>query len=96
MFVCIAYIVCTYLYSKAATHCILFIYVCIYLSSYVCTLVPLFYNGFKDPWAYLKPQKYISSNIFPQPSILSKMLFRKHLKFNTPLSLLNDDGNLQQ
>ena len=35
------------------------------------------------PWAYLKPQKYISCNIFAQPSILSKMLFRKHLKFNT-------------
>ena len=85
-----------YIYLKTATHCTPFLYVCIYPATYVCTLVPLFYNGFKNSMGIFKTSEINILKFFAQPSILSKMLLRKLLKFNTPLSLLNDHGNLHQ
>ena len=81
----ITYIVCTYIYIQKQLHtvCYLYMYVRIYPATYV---LQYHFSAMlsRIPWAYLKPQKCISSNSFAQPSILSKnlMLFRKHLKFN--------------
>ena len=81
IFVCIAYIVWTYIYIQKQLHTVHYLYMYVYIQLRM-------YSSTAHRTSEINILKF-----FVQPSILSKMLRRKHLK---SLSLLNDHGNLHQ